>query len=146
LALSITSLALSFATLPFAARIAAAERPLLPVGRPPLLSAAASTAATTAEGLQPPYGDIDRLEVGGMTCTRVGLLRCFLFRAQQFLQSGQRIRARGLEPGFALDLLAMHLDAGDEVRDLVACVLWRHHAVQTSSITVLMLQLKNDAG
>jgi hypothetical protein len=132
LALSITSLALSFATLPFAARIAAAERPLLPVGRPPLLSAATAT----AERLQPSYGDIDRFQVGGMACAGVGLLRCFLLRTQQFLQAWERIRARSLEPGFALDLLAMHLDAGDEVRDLVACVLWRHHAVQTSSITV----------
>ena len=58
-----------------------------------------------------------------MVSTGFRLLRRLLLDAQQLLQARKRIVARGFESRFALDLLPVHLDAGDEVGDFVAGVL-----------------------
>ena len=116
------SLALAL-SLTFALGIALPERSLRSVRLTPLLPGAASAPAAAAQSLHFPDRQVHRLEVCGVARAGLGLLRSLLLGAKQLLQARERVITRSVESGLALNLLAVHFDAGDEVGDLVASVL-----------------------
>jgi len=82
----------------------------------PLLRALARSARQRSD---PAYFDGKRFGRGSAHRAGGIQLRRFLFLLKGFLQPAQGVAARNLQAGLPFYFLAVHLDAGDEVGDLI---------------------------